>query len=105
MLVLEPQTVIDYLLTIPEGKLTSEKRICAALGGELPILFYWRRQITDDLWVPYWRVVSDSGRLLHDFGMEPEARRRRLVQEGIPLRQYRNGIWVVVGVESRWFES
>ena len=103
MLVLEPQIVIDYILTIPKGKLTSEKRICTAFDGKLPVMPYWRRQINDELWVPYWRVVSESGRLLNDFGMEPEARHRRLLQEGVPLRQYKKGIWVVTNVEERWF--
>ena len=101
---LEPQEVIDYLLTIPEGKLTTVERICTVLGGKLPIMLYWRRQITDELWVPYWRVVSEKGRLLKDFGMEPEVRRRRLVSEGVPLKRLGNGVWAVVGADERWFE-
>ncbi len=54
--------------------------------------------------------VSESGRLLHEFGKEPEAQRRRLVKEGASLWKYRNvgsELWLAYkgdGLIERWIE-
>ena len=54
--------------------------------------------------------VSVSGRLLHEFGKEPEAQRRRLVKEGASLWKDRNvgaELWLAYrgdGLIERWIE-
>ena len=82
------QAVLDYLLTIPAGKVTTYGRIARALGNGK-----WARAVGNALHqnpdpqrYPCYKVVSAQGKLSAQFAFGGlEGQKQRLEQEGIEV--------------------
>lgn len=88
--------VIEFLLTIPEGRLITPEDIARHFGTvELPYEPYWKREVKG-VAVPYWRVVNRRGWITDEFGYYRVARRKRLKAEGFKVKHLRNDIWRIL---------
>ena len=85
--------VLDYLTTIPKGKVVTYAQIGETLGNR-----YYARAIgnilhnnEDPIKYPCYKVVNSKGELARNFGAEGgiETQKKRLMNDGIEVIDYR----------------
>lgn len=85
------QSVYDFLLTIPKGKVATyaqiakalgSKNLCRAVGNALH-----KNPLPDRY--PCYKVVNSQGGLAEHFGLGIEEQKRRLEKDGVEVRDWK----------------